>query len=183
MGSAKPRSRLDRFSITYLVLGAVLGLEQTVFALRLQASPDLLNEVFGTSYDPRMALWTVLLALGELTAFIDPGHWRLIPQLEKPSLQEAGLVLCIQAAAWLSWVDKYPGKHFASGLESRQIMTSGPYRYVRHPRYLGLMASRIGVSLALATAVAQDGILCFSPVAGSQTATPSCKLAGGSHRE
>ena len=148
-GARDPWARLDRFSVTYLALAAIVGLEQMLFALRLPGSSAVLAEAFGTRYDPGMALWSAFLAMGEITAFIDYGQLHLIAQLERPPLQMAGLVLCMLTIVWLIWVDGYLAEHFASGLESRHLIVRGPYSYLRHPRYVGLIASRIGFSLAI----------------------------------
>jgi protein-S-isoprenylcysteine O-methyltransferase Ste14 len=153
-GAPNPWVRLDWFSVTYLGLSAALGLEQTAFALRLPGSPDVLGEVFGTRYDPKMALLLALLAIGDLAGFIDYGHLHLVAQLAWPPLQIAGLILCMLTIVWQLWVDRHLARHFASGLESRDLIVTGPYRYMRHPRYAGLMASRIGFSLAIASVLA-----------------------------
>lgn len=41
----------------------------------------------------------------------------------------------------------------------RQLMTTGPYAVVRHPRYAGLLLAKLGFSLALASVLAWISLL------------------------
>lgn len=53
-------------------------------------------------------------------------------------VQIVGLGLSVSGIVVLEWVHRALGKHFSPHLELRsdhQIVTSGPYRYVRHPMY------------------------------------------------
>jgi protein-S-isoprenylcysteine O-methyltransferase Ste14 len=153
-GSTSPWSRLDLFSGSYLLLAAVLVIQQGSFARQIAFSKEKMEEAFGLNYDPGWMKRAYWLGLAELLIFIDYGHLRLTPFLERRPLQAAGIVLMVAAIAWLGWVDRYLGLHFQDDLTQLAVMNNGPYRYIRHPRYAGLIASRIACALILASAVA-----------------------------
>lgn len=143
-----PWSRVDLFSGGALVLSAMMGLQQLGFSNKVARSREVMSEAFGTSYDPAMMGWVVILAIAELSVFLDYGHWRLVPALRHSVLQTIGLVLYILAVIWFQWVDKYLVKNFAREAKERNVITAGPFQYVRHPRYLGLIASRVAFALS-----------------------------------
>jgi protein-S-isoprenylcysteine O-methyltransferase len=89
-----------------------------------------------------------------MSVYLDYGHWHLMPALEKPLLQWLGLAIFFLDSIWLIWVDTHLSKQFAGGLSARRLMTEGPYRFVRHPRYTALIISRFTFALALASVVA-----------------------------
>jgi protein-S-isoprenylcysteine O-methyltransferase Ste14 len=43
------------------------------------------------------------------------------------------------------------GRSFSVMAEARQLVTAGPYRFVRHPLYLAEMISAIGIFIAFAS--------------------------------
>ncbi|MBV8896758.1 MAG: isoprenylcysteine carboxylmethyltransferase family protein [Acidobacteriaceae bacterium] len=70
------------------------------------------------------------------------------------SAQVAGLLLCLAGTLWLVWVDVYLMHEFPAHYRSGALMTSGPYRRVRHPRYLGLLATRLALPLVFCSIIA-----------------------------
>jgi protein-S-isoprenylcysteine O-methyltransferase Ste14 len=74
--------------------------------------------------------------------------------LEQAALQGLGLVVWALTPAWLLWADVHLGRHFASAVARRHVLTEGPFRIVGHPRYAGLLASRAAFALVFASAPA-----------------------------
>lgn len=72
-------------------------------------------------------------------------------RLARPELQWAGLGLSVAGALMLFWTDRQLLAHFAGDLTHREVMETGPYRIIRHPRYLALLSSRVSLALALAS--------------------------------
>lgn len=73
--------------------------------------------------------------------------WSVMP----PALQIAGLVLLVPAlfmAVWVLAANAYASRvvHLQDGHE---VVTTGPYRYVRHPMYSGTLLAWIASALAL----------------------------------
>jgi len=61
-----------------------------------------------------------------------------------------GLVLFAIGFIGTTWAEASLGKQFSVQVEiqdSHKLVTDGPYRYLRHPRYLGIMLFTIGNSL------------------------------------
>jgi protein-S-isoprenylcysteine O-methyltransferase Ste14 len=151
--SAQPLARVDIFSGGVLFLVLIWSLGTIHFHRAIFHSPDVMREASGEVFDPMMFVWIDVFAVAELGVFLDYGHWHLVPQLEQPLLQSIGLAMCVLAALWLIWTDAYLSRQFRS-LSSRKILTEGPYRFVRHPRYAALIVSSVAVSLALSSIVA-----------------------------
>jgi protein-S-isoprenylcysteine O-methyltransferase Ste14 len=61
-----------------------------------------------------------------------------------------GLVLFCSGFAAMHWAEQSLGRQFSVRItiqEDHQLVTTGPYRYIRHPRYLGIIIFTIGFSL------------------------------------
>jgi protein-S-isoprenylcysteine O-methyltransferase Ste14 len=61
-----------------------------------------------------------------------------------------GLVLIGTGFLFMNWAESTLGKHFSIQVtvqENHQRVTSGPYRNVRHPRYLGILLNNLGLAL------------------------------------
>jgi protein-S-isoprenylcysteine O-methyltransferase Ste14 len=150
--SENPWSQFDIFSVGLLVLLFVWSCATAHFHREMFTSREVMLEASGMTFDKLMFLWIDLFAAAEVLLFFDYGHWHLVPQLRNLGLQIPGLILCIFGTAWLVWTDAYLSRQFRN-LHRRQMMRFGPYRFVRHPRYAGLILCSIGISLALASAI------------------------------
>ena len=149
-----PWARLDLISGGYLILGVVWILLTMRWNWAVLQSKEVMREAAGSSYDPQL-LWAVsLLSLLELAVFAYYGHWRLTPRLLIPALQSFGLALNALGAAWLHWTDGILTRHFAAGMTNRAVIREGPYRFVRHPRYVALLVSRISFALVFGSILA-----------------------------
>jgi protein-S-isoprenylcysteine O-methyltransferase len=81
----------------------------------------------------------IVLGLGELDA-----GW--------PALRLLGLAVALGGAALLAWASAVLGRylvHEAAVFEDHALITSGPYRFVRHPIYSGYFALLLGSALGL----------------------------------
>ena len=92
----------------------------------------------------------LLMAL-DLLVFLDYGHWRFTPWLEKPALQATGLVLYLAVTLWQIWTDGYLARYFKQGETEPVPMNRGPYRYVRHPRYGAAIVGKVAMALIFAS--------------------------------
>jgi protein-S-isoprenylcysteine O-methyltransferase Ste14 len=151
--SAQPLARVDIFSGGVVLLLLIWSIGTIHFHRAIFQSPEVMREASGEVFDPLMFVWIAVFAAAELGVFLDYGHWHLVPVLQQPALQVIGLGMCAFAALWLIWTDAYLSRQFRS-LSSRKILTEGPYRFVRHPRYAALIVSSVAVSLALASILA-----------------------------
>lgn len=153
-GSPHPWSRVDAFSAGYLVLSMTLFAEQSLFAARFRPAPEIRRLFYALDIDAGFERWGAGLGLAELAAFLDYAHWHLVPALDNAAIKTCGLVLYLLTLAWVLVVDRFLFRNFAPAQEGNRPMTGGPYRLVRHPRYTGLLLTRICFALLLASPIA-----------------------------
>jgi protein-S-isoprenylcysteine O-methyltransferase Ste14 len=157
--SATPWRDLDFFSGDFFVLNALLLLHRLRFSLGILDSRETLREASGLNYDPATIRLGTILAIADLSVFLDYAHWHLVPALRQPVLQIAGLVLYACAVAGLMWTDNYLTSHFQGDLNNRTLMTAGPFGVVRHPRYASLLLAKLGFALLFASILAWISLL------------------------
>lgn len=61
-----------------------------------------------------------------------------------------GLGLYVLAMIEMHWAEMVLGKQFSAEVaiqKGHKLVTNGPYRYLRHPRYLGIIMFYLGISL------------------------------------
>ena len=74
-------------------------------------------------------------------------------------LADSGVVrfagLYVLGFAWMAWATVILGKQFSLEItiqEGHRLVTEGPYRYIRHPRYFGIVGFAIGYCLVFRSA-------------------------------
>jgi protein-S-isoprenylcysteine O-methyltransferase Ste14 len=68
------------------------------------------------------------------------------------TLQAPGIVLLLAGLAFAVWARVHLGDNWGMPMTQRaepELVTSGPYTYVRHPIYSGLLLAGLGTSLAV----------------------------------
>jgi protein-S-isoprenylcysteine O-methyltransferase Ste14 len=71
-----------------------------------------------------------------------------------PVASSIGVILCVAGMAFLVWGRQTLGRNWSQTVAAKkepELVTSGPYRYVRHPMYFG------GVSAAIGSAIVCGG--------------------------
>jgi protein-S-isoprenylcysteine O-methyltransferase Ste14 len=91
--------------------------------------------------------------VADLAVFLDYGHWHLVPGLERRSAQAFGLVMYLGVVLWQKWADRYLHAAFASQALLPKLMRTGPFAYVRHPRYAGALAGKVAAAMLFASAL------------------------------
>ncbi len=145
--------RLDVFAGGFLVLMILSIIYELILGLPTLRSPGALREAVGMAYDRATLVAFPLLSVGDFLVFLDYGRWHLTPALRDGVLQSVGLLLGILAIAWLAWTDTRLARHFAEAPSAQRIMREGPFRYVRHPRYAGILAVRLAFALVFSSSV------------------------------
>ena len=146
--------RLDLFSCGYLVLSTVLALLQALVSQRFSKSPEIQRLFYAKDIDKVWDRYVPVLGFAEFAVFFEYARWRPVPELLQHALQMLGLLLCIVGVIWLAWVDSYLIDAFPSHFRRGALMTCGPYRFVRHPRYVGLLATRLSLPLIFGSVIA-----------------------------
>jgi protein-S-isoprenylcysteine O-methyltransferase Ste14 len=91
----------------------------------------------------------VLLAAGLGIAIVLSNRYPLHGDLAAGA-KGAGAALCVAGLAFATWARVALGRNWGMPMtlhQNPQLVTSGPYRYVRHPIYTGLAAMWIGTAL------------------------------------
>jgi protein-S-isoprenylcysteine O-methyltransferase Ste14 len=71
--------------------------------------------------------------------------------VSNPILQVVGLILFASGLGLAVWARIYLGQNWGMPMTERtepELVTSGPYRFVRHPIYSGLLLALLGTALA-----------------------------------
>lgn len=131
-----------------LVLFAWLAAVDPDLARERQQDADPRNEPYEKVIIPLM----VVLELGLLAvAVLDAGRfgWSTVPLF----VRVIGWLLLGAAGAILPWV--FRTNSFASGVgriqadRAHRVVVDGPYRFIRHPMYAGVILGMLGLPLAL----------------------------------
>ena len=149
--SPRPWARIDWFAGTYFALRLVGSLHSMVSSLGAFRSRPLRQEWWALNYDPAGPQWVMVLMALDLVVFLDYGHWQLSPALARPALQVAGIVLYLAVTFWQIWTDSYLARYFNQNGQPLIPMNSGPYRFVRHPRYAAAIAGKVAMALTFAS--------------------------------
>ena len=153
-GSPQPWARLDIFSGGVILFGLIWAFGTMWFHRGIFRSREVMREAAGVTYDWQMFLWIDIFAVAEMAIFFEYGHWNFVPVLRQPILQIVGLTFYCLSVLWLLWTDRYLSRVFQGDLNDRNVITDGPYQFVRHPRYAGLMALQFAFALALGSILA-----------------------------
>lgn len=71
--------------------------------------------------------------------------------VSSPIVQVVGLILFASGLGLAVWARFYLGRNWGMPMTKRaepELVTSGPYRFVRHPIYSGLLVAMLGTALA-----------------------------------
>ena len=148
-----PWARVDIFAGTYLALrfaGAAHSLLSSYGVFRSEAK---MQEWWALSSDPNGPKVVAFLMALDLVAFLDYGHWLLVPALKNPVLQGTGLALYSAVAVCQIWADNHLATFFQQHHGDALPMSTGPYRFVRHPRYTAAIFGKVALALVLASII------------------------------
>lgn len=81
-------------------------------------------------------------------------HDRVHLRVDDPRLVLTGLIVCALGIALAIWARVYLGSNWGLPMSRKaepELVTTGPYAYVRHPMYTGLLLALLGSGLAETT--------------------------------
>jgi protein-S-isoprenylcysteine O-methyltransferase Ste14 len=91
----------------------------------------------------------LLLRVAGFHKFLHHVHLEIIPL--NPVLRIFGVVLCAVGIGFAIWARRYLGRNWGMPMSLQQdheLVTTGPYRLVRHPIYSGILLAVLGSALA-----------------------------------
>lgn len=94
----------------------------------------------------RVVLIVVVVVLFQLSSY-----WKIFGYQSGPDIQAAGVFLCAAGLAFAIWARIHLGRNWSgtpSIKEGHELVMSGPYRFVRHPIYTGMLFALLGSALA-----------------------------------
>ncbi len=142
----------EPFRIALLVGMSLLFPVMAYFRIRSQLT--------GERLDRRQEGWFILITLRLVALFgavvmiaflVDPSlaRWSSLPLPEW--LRWSGIAIGAAAGVWIIWTFSHLGKNLTDTVVTRRehtLVTSGPYRWIRHPFYIGIAGVVVAVSLA-----------------------------------
>lgn len=127
--------------------------------------PENMSREDSTKPPPRGVSWVlgqaVLFALFLVSVFAG-GEVPDVPGILVARI--VGVVVAVAGAVVSVWAFRYHGATltpFPRPQEGQALIDAGPYRYVRHPMYTGVILFTLGVGLAYANAVTLLSSLAF----------------------
>ncbi len=163
-GTPDPWARLNLFSCGYLLLRTVGSVHSLATGRGVFRSRQVRQEWWATNSDPRGIQRVMMLMALDLMVLLDYAHGHLWSLLEQPVLQACGLTLYAGAMAWQMWTDNHLAKFFAGGQQEAVLMSEGPYRFVRHPRYAAALAGKVAFALIFANGLGWLMVLAWGEV-------------------
>ena len=138
------------FRLSFFALWALFGIVRGYYGRKTKTHSTIAGfmeklktaeEDMGTGFKIITAIVTVIGAVGLVLYFISPPWWTwtFIPLGEW--IQWLGIVMALVPIFYLVWVHRHLDKQWSLALEiqnDHKLITTGPYRYVRHPMYLGI---------------------------------------------
>ncbi len=91
----------------------------------------------------------IVIVLFSIRARVFRGHSGTI---DDPWLEGIGLAVFLLGLALAAWARIYLGGNWGTPMSQKvdpELVTSGPYRYIRHPIYSGIILGAIGTAMAI----------------------------------
>jgi protein-S-isoprenylcysteine O-methyltransferase Ste14 len=95
----------------------------------------------------RVALFVILVLVSRSGVF--KGHHAIV---NDPILQGIGMGLFVAGLGLALWARAYLGRNWGTPMSEKvdaELVTTGPYRYIRNPIYSGIIFAVIGTAIAV----------------------------------
>ncbi len=95
----------------------------------------------------RVAIFVIVILV--LRSGVFKGHHAIV---SNPILQGIGMALFLTGLGLAVWARVYLGRNWGTPMSERvdaELVTTGPYRYIRNPIYSGIILAAIGTAVAV----------------------------------
>ena len=127
-------------------LWIAFGVLWLVWALR--SKPTQMRESLGSRFSHVVATVAAFYAMFSGDVPLGWMHTRVVPR--GPWIEALGIALTVAGMAFAIWARAYLGGNWSSNVTVKvghQLVRTGPYRWVRHPIYSGLILAMMGTAL------------------------------------
>jgi protein-S-isoprenylcysteine O-methyltransferase Ste14 len=133
----------------HVVDDAILGAWICFWAYWLVASFNVKATQTRSSGGIAFRVALVLVVLSLLRGRVIKGHAATVSD---PVLQGIGLAVFFSGLALAVWARLYLGRNWGTPMSQKvdpELVTTGPYRFVRHPIYSGIILAMVGTTIAV----------------------------------
>jgi protein-S-isoprenylcysteine O-methyltransferase Ste14 len=112
--------------------------------------PTLWREPLGSQLWHRLPLLVAALLLTLRHRLPSALTWRFLPQ--SGAVDALGVLLVLAGLGFAVWARWYLGANWSAAVtvkESHTLIRTGPYRYVRHPIYTGILLALCGTAIVI----------------------------------
>ena len=125
------------------------------FISSFQAKRNLRSTHWWQGYWVRIVVLVLVYALfrAQISHWVSIYHFHFI-HTSSPLIALIGLILTALGIAFAIWARFNIGTNWGMPMslkENRELVTSGPYKYVRHPIYSGMLLAMLGAALVVGT--------------------------------
>jgi len=147
------------FRISFLFLWILFGLVRGYYGRKTETHDSLIGikeklktelEQEGKWFMVVTAIFTVLGAIGLMLFLLAPSWWTWTRLPLGTWVRWFGITVAIIPIFFLIWVHRHLDRQWSIALElqtDHKLITTGPYKWVRHPMYLGIFVYTIGLIL------------------------------------
>ena len=147
------------FRLSFIVLWALFGIVRGYYGRKTKTHYSIAGikeklktteDQWGLNFKIIAAIVSVIGIVGLFLYLFSPPWWTwtIIPLGEW--IQWLGIILAVVPIFFLIWVHRHLDKQWSIALEIQEdhkLITTGPYKYVRHPMYLVIFIYTIGLML------------------------------------
>ncbi|MHA1961380.1 MAG: isoprenylcysteine carboxylmethyltransferase family protein [Candidatus Thorarchaeota archaeon] len=147
------------FRVSFLALWALLGVVRGYYGRKTKTHDSLVaigeklktaEKEVGRWFLAMTAVLSIIGIIGLGLYLLAPPWWTWTKLPFGEAIQWLGVVLAIIPIFFLVWVHRHLDSQWSIALElqeDHELITSGPYKRIRHPMYLGIFVYTIGMIL------------------------------------
>ena len=147
------------FRLSFLLLWAIFGIVRGYYGRKTKTHDSLAGiqeklkaaeRDMGRGFKILTAVITGIGAVGLVLYLLSPPWWTWTRFPLGEWLQWLGIIVAIPPIFYLIWVHRHLDTQWSIALELQEdhkLITSGPYKRIRHPMYLGIFVYTIGLIL------------------------------------